>query len=126
MFALVDCDHFFVSCERVFRPDLWRKPVAVLSNNDGCIIARSPEVKALGIQMGTPAFLCQEQLTQHRVTTFSSNFSLYADLSSRVIRTIKSMIESPVRPCVEVYSIDEAFIDLRWMAHTDLEYFAAI
>ena len=120
MFALIDCDHFFVSCERVFRPDLWHKPVAVLSNNDGCIIARSPEVKALGIQMGTPAFLCKAELIQHQVITFSSNFSLYADLSARVIQTIKSMIESPQRPCVEVYSIDEAFIDLRWMNYADL------
>jgi DNA polymerase V len=124
MFALVDCDHFFVSCERVFRPDLWHKPVAVLSNNDGCIIARSPEVKALGIKMGTPLFQCKAILRQHQVSLFSSNFSLYADLSSRVINTIKSMIESSTSLRVEVYSIDEAFIDLKGWHHDHLESLA--
>ena len=120
MFALVDCDQFFVSCERVFRPDLWRKPVAVLSNNDGCVIARSPEIKALGIKMGEPWFQCQHLLRQHRATVFSSNFSLYADLSQRVIKCIKTFIESKLKPRVEVYSIDEAFIDLKGIALKDL------
>ena len=78
MFALVDCDQFFVSCERVFRPDLWRKPVAVLSNNDGCVIARSPEVKALGVKMGQPWFQCQHLLRQNQVAVFSSNFRCFA------------------------------------------------
>jgi DNA polymerase V len=75
--ALVDCNNFYVSCERVFRPDLWRKPVAVLSNNDGCIVARSPEVKALGIKMGTPLFQVEHLVKQHQIQLFSSNYPLY-------------------------------------------------
>lgn len=124
MFALVDCDHFFASCERVFRPDLWRSPVVVLSNNDGCVIARSPEVKAIGIKMGEPLFQCESTLRAHGVAVFSSNFSLYADLSRRVIETIRGFIESSGRPRVEVYSIDEAFIDLSDLAVVDLESLA--
>ena len=125
MFALIDCDHFFASCERVFRPDLWKRPVAVLSNNDGCVIARSPEVKALGIKMGEPFFQCKDVLNYHNVALFSSNFSLYADLSNRVIHTIRELIESSSRPRVEVYSIDEAFVDLQGLSpssYQDLAY----
>ncbi|WP_032112612.1 Y-family DNA polymerase [Candidatus Paracaedibacter symbiosus] len=117
MFALVDCNNFFVSCERVFRPDLQNKPVMVLSNNDGCIISRSNEVKALGIPMGVPLFKVKDIVAKHRVTLFSSNFKLYGDLSSRVMQTLKHLC-----PRMEVYSIDEAFIDCQGIA--DLRQFA--
>ena len=120
MFALVDCDQFFVSCERVFFvPTYGRKPVAVLSNNDGCIIARSPEIKALGIKMGEPWFQCQHLLRQHQAAVFH-RISVCTDLSQRVIKCIKTFIESKLTPRVEVYSIDEAFIDLKGIALKDL------
>ncbi|WP_018693811.1 translesion error-prone DNA polymerase V subunit UmuC [Algicola sagamiensis] len=106
-FALVDCNSFYASCERVFRPDLKDRPVVVLSNNDGCIVARSKEVKALGIKMGVPIFKVAEQLRRHNVAIFSSNYALYGDLSARVMQTLESLA-----PSVEVYSIDEAFLDL--------------
>lgn len=102
--GLIDCNNFFVSCERLFRPDLMHKPVAVLSSNDGCIIARSKEVKELGIPMGAPYFMVKKELTQHGVTLFSSNFALYRDISKRVMDTIESRIDA-----LEVYSVDEAF-----------------
>ncbi len=107
MFALLDCNNFFASCERVFNPKLQGKPVCVLSNNDGCIVARSNEVKALGIPMGAPYFEYREQLKKNNVHVFSSNFRLYGDMSSRVMRLVS---ESGVP--IEVYSIDEAFLDL--------------
>lgn len=107
MFGLLDGNNFFVSCERVFRPDLSAKPVVVLSNNDGCIIARSQEVKDLGIKMGVPFFKVKRTLEQHDVKVFSSNFSLYADMSHRMMSLIESFV-----PAVEIYSIDEAFLDL--------------
>ncbi len=107
LFALVDCNNFYVSCERLFRPDLWHRPVAVLSNNDGCIVARSQEVKALGIKMGTPVFKVQDLIDQHQITLFSSNYALYADLSARVMSTLEMFT-----PHLQVYSIDEAFLDL--------------
>ena len=107
MFALVDCNNFYASCERLFRPDLRNKPIAVLSNNDGCAIARSEEAKALGIPMGAPAFKIRH-LKAHGLITMSCNFPLYADLSNRVMQTLKD--ESPD---VSVYSIDEAFINLK-------------
>jgi len=107
MIALVDCNNFYASCERVFRPELINRPVAVLSNNDGCIIARSQEVKDLGIPMGAPLFKWQPLLNKHGVNIFSANFSLYGDLSERVMNTLKSAC-----PNVEVYSIDEGFLDL--------------
>lgn len=107
MYALIDCNNFFVSCERLFRPDLETKPVAVLSNNDGCFISRSNEVKALGIPMGAPLFKYQDIVTKNKVVTFSSNFRLYGDISARVIQTLESLT-----PSVEVYSIDECFLDL--------------
>ena len=105
VYLLIDCNNFFVSCEKVFDPSLKNKPVAVLSNNDGCIIARSNEVKALGIKMGMPLFKCRYLLERHKVRIFSSNFALYADMSARVMQTVGSF-GIPM----EVYSIDEAFL----------------
>lgn len=103
--ALADCNSFFVSCERVFRPALWGKPVVVLSSNDGCIVARSREAKKLGIPMGIAYFKCKEELKRHGVIVCSSNFSLYSDLSSRVMELLSQASDS-----VEIYSIDEAFL----------------
>lgn len=107
MFALVDCNNFYVSCERVFDPSLNGRPVVVLSNNDGCFIARSNEAKALGLPMGGPAFKFRETLKKHRVKVFSANFPLYGDMSSRVMETLASLA-----PEIEIYSIDEAFLDM--------------
>jgi len=107
MFALVDCNNFYVSCERVFDPSLNGRPVVVLSNNDGCFIARSNEAKALGLPMGGPAFKFRETLKKHRVKVFSANFPLYGDMSSRVMETLASLA-----PEIEIYSIDEAFLDI--------------
>ena len=106
-FALVDCNNFYASCERVFEPKLEGKPIVVLSNNDGCIIARSNEAKALGIKMGVPYFKLKNLITQNGVVVKSSNYPLYGDMSSRVMKVIGEY--SPVQ---EVYSIDESFIDL--------------
>ncbi len=106
MFAVLDCNNFYVSCERVFKPDLEKRPVVVLSNNDGCIISRSSEVKKMGVRMGAPAFEYRDLFQRENVHIFSPNFPLYADLSSRVMRTISSL-----SPRLEIYSIDEAFID---------------
>ena len=110
IFALVDCNNFYASCEKLFRPDLADTPVVVLSNNDGCVVARSKEAKALGIKMGIPIFKIQAQIRQHGIQVFSSNYSLYADMSDRVMRTLEDMA-----PKVEIYSIDEAFLDLTGM-----------
>ncbi|MBA8870113.1 translesion error-prone DNA polymerase V subunit UmuC [Pantoea agglomerans] len=107
MFALVDVNSFYASCETVFRPDLRGKPVLVLSNNDGCVIARSAEVKALNIPMGAPYFKLRDEIRRHKIHVFSSNYALYADMSNRVMTTLEQMA-----PSVEVYSIDEAFLDL--------------
>ena len=104
-FALVDCNNFFVSCERVFNPWLCERPVVVLSNNDGCVVARSNEAKALGIPMGAPFFQYKDICTKHRVIVLSSNFSLYGQLSQRVMQTLGSF-----SPDMEIYSIDEAFL----------------
>jgi DNA polymerase V len=114
LFALVDCNNFYVSCERVFRPDLIGKPVAVLSNNDGCIVARSQEVKNLGIKMGVPLFQIQQLVNQHNIRLFSSNYSLYADMSARVMSVLEEFA-----PSLEVYSIDEAFLDLTGVYQQD-------
>lgn len=116
MFALVDCNNFYASCERVFRPDLRGKPVVVLSNNDGCVIARSEEAKQVGIPMGAPAFEFADVFKKHGVHVFSANFSLYGDMSQRVMDIL-----SGYAPSIEVYSIDEAFMDLRGMERFDLE-----
>jgi len=110
MFALIDCNNFYASCERLFRPDLRNQPIVVLSNNDGCVIARSNEAKALGIAMGEPFFKIKGLSRQHKVQVFSSNYTLYGDLSQRVMATIEA-----AWPQVEIYSIDEAFLDLRSM-----------
>ncbi|HIP37644.1 MAG TPA: Y-family DNA polymerase [Crocinitomix sp.] len=107
MFALVDCNNFFASCERVFRPDLNHKPIVVLSNNDGCIIARSNEVKALKIPMGAAAFKYKHILEQKQVHVFSSNYALYGDMSKRVMNLLTDFT-----PNIEIYSIDEAFLKL--------------
>lgn len=106
-FALVDCNNFYASCEKLFRPDLKDTPIVVLSNNDGCVVARSKEAKELGIKMAVPVFQIQQQIRQHKIQTFSSNYALYADLSSRVMHTLELLT-----PRVEIYSIDEAFVDL--------------
>jgi DNA polymerase V len=116
MIALIDCNNFYVSCERAFDPTLKGKPVVVLSNNDGCAIARSNEAKALDIQMGTPEFMIREQLKQHNVKVFSSNYTLYGDMSGRVMKVIKEFA-----PRTEVYSIDEIFADLSELKYADLE-----
>ena len=105
--ALIDCNSFYASCERVFRPDLRRTPIVVLSNNDGCVIARSAEAKALGIKMGAPYFQIRRDLERWGVKVFSSNYALYGDMSERVMTVIERLV-----PAVEVYSIDEAFADL--------------
>ena len=115
MFALIDCDHFFASCERVFRPDLAQRPVAVLSNQDGCVIARSPEIKQIGIKMGEPFFQCRDRLRIANAAVFSANFQLYGDLSARLMRTLKTFSRH-----VEVYSIDEAFMDVSHISQKDL------
>src|SRR4051812_8344072 len=106
MIALVDCNNFYVSCERLFNPSLNDKPVIVLSNNDGCVIARSDEAKALGIEMGTPAFMREKFFQQHNVEIFSSNYTLYGSLSNRVMQLLTRFT-----PAIELYSIDEAFLD---------------
>ncbi|GAB2452249.1 DNA polymerase V subunit UmuC [Hymenobacter qilianensis] len=108
MFGLVDCNNFYVSCERVFQPRLEGRPVVVLSNNDGCLISRSSEAKALGLQMGDPYFQVKPLLLQHDVAVFSSNYALYGDMSRRVMWYLGQVV-----PEVEIYSIDEAFLDLQ-------------
>lgn len=107
MYALVDCHSFFASCEQLFRPDLKGKPVVVLSNNDGCIVARSKEAKALGIPMAVPMFKVRDFMQQNNVVAFSSNYSFYQDISNRVMQVLERIV-----PKLEVYSIDEAFADL--------------
>lgn len=119
MYALVDCNSFYASCERAFRPDLAKLPVVVLSNNDGCVIALSNEAKTLGIAMGAPYFKVRNLCQRHGVVAFSSNYELYGDMSARVMETLRELA-----PDVEVYSIDEAFLDLDRMPGVDLWTFA--
>lgn len=107
MFGLMDCNNFYASCERVFNPDLNGRPVVVLSNNDGCVIARSNEAKALGIKMGAPTYQIKELVSTHNVAVFSSNYTLYGDMSGRVMTILAEQV-----PEIEVYSIDEAFVNL--------------
>ncbi|PKH14647.1 DNA polymerase V subunit UmuC [Pseudomonas sp. 43NM1] len=109
VFALIDCNSFYASCERVFRPDLAKTPIVVLSNNDGCVIARSYDAKPF-VKMGQPYFQIKDHLRRHGVVAFSSNYALYGDMSERVMTIIESMV-----PALEVYSIDEAFADLTGM-----------
>ena len=115
MYALVDCNNFYASCERVFRPWLKKRAVVVLSNNDGCVIARSNEAKALGIKMGVPEFEVRPLIQRYGVEVCSSNYALYGDMSNRVVQTLHELT-----PQLEVYSIDEAFLDLRWMPFHDV------
>ena len=110
--ALIDVNNFYVSCERVFNPKLTNKPVVVLSNNDGCAVARSKEVKALGVTMGAPWFKLKDLAKQHGIIALSSNYALYADMSNRVMSILRDF-----SPNQEVYSIDESFLDL-----TDFKY----
>mgnify|MGYP002517197147 CR=1 FL=1 len=119
MYALADCNNFFASCERVFRPDLQGKPVIVLSNNDGCAIARSNEAKALGIKMGAPLFKIRHLVEKHDIAVFSGNMALYGEMSQRV-----RWVLGEFAPSVEVYSIDEAFLDLRGMKDIDFDAYA--
>jgi len=117
--ALVDCNNFYVSCERVFNPGLESKPVIVLSNNDGCVVARSNEVKKLGVIMGTPAFKCRDLIKKYDVKVFSSNYALYGDMSQRVMETL-----SQFTPEMEIYSIDEAFLSLTGFTTLNLTDYA--
>lgn len=119
MYALADCNNFFVSCERVFRPDLNGKPVIVLSNNDGCAVARSNEAKALGIPMGAPLFKIRDIVRANNIAVFSGNMPLYGDMSRRV-----RLVLSRFAPSIEVYSIDEAFLNLDGMEDRDLDAYA--
>ena len=114
--ALIDCNSFYVSCERLFNPKIRKKPVVVLSNNDGCIVSRSNEAKALGVKMGEPYFKAKDIIIKNNVHVFSSNYSLYGDLSRRVMRTLKRFNSD-----IEIYSIDEAFIDLSNFPDNEIE-----
>lgn len=116
MVGLIDCDNFFCSCERVFRPDLAGKPIVVLSNNDGCVVARSKEVKAMGIKDCMPYYQLLEQYPDSGIVAFSSNYTLYGDMSARVMAVLRESV-----PDVIQYSIDEAFLDLRGMEQIDLK-----
>ena len=119
VFGLVDCNNFYASCERIFQPSLEGKPIAILSNNDGCVIARSNEAKALGLPMGAPAHQYNSFFNQHNVKVFSSNYPLYGDMSRRVMDVLKQFTL-----LVEVYSIDEAFLQFEGFEHYDLEEYA--
>ena len=109
MKAIVDCNNFYCSCERLFKPWLENKPVVVLSNNDGCIVSRSDEAKRLGVEMAGPYFLAKPLIEKHDIAVFSSNYNLYGDLSWRVMETLRVLLG---KKNVEVYSVDEAFVDL--------------
>ena len=119
MIGLVDCNNFYVSCERVFRPDLEGKPVIILSNNDGCAISISDEAKALGIRMAVPVHMVMDVVKKHNIKMFSSNYTLYGDMSDRVMKTIAAFV-----PQMEVYSIDETFLDLSEVPPAQLEQLA--
>jgi len=119
MFGLADCNNFYASCERVFNPSLRNLPVIILSNNDGCVIARSNEVKALGIKMGVPAFEIKDEIKKNNIKVFSSNYVLYGDMSHRVMSTLSEYV-----PEIEIYSIDEAFMDFSGFENFNLEEYA--
>ena len=121
MKAIVDCNNFYCSCERLFKPHLDRKPVVVLSNNDGCIVSRSDEAKILGVEMAGPYFMAKPLIEKHDVAVFSSNYNLYGDLSWRVMETLRIILG---KKNVEVYSVDEAFVDLRIFPPEDLQAIA--
>ena len=121
MKAIVDCNNFYCSCERLFKPHLDRKPVVVLSNNDGCIVSRSDEAKILGVEMAGPYFMAKPLIEKHDVAVFSSNYNLYGDLSWRVMETLRIILG---KKNVEVYSVDEAFVDLSIFPPEDLQAIA--
>src|SRR5919112_1269495 len=121
MWAIVDCNSFYCSCERVFRPELDHKPVVVLSNNDGCIIARSDEAKRLGVEMAGPYFLAKPLIEKYNVAVFSSNYNLYGDMSRRVMAVLKEAVGAEH---VEVYSVDEAFLNLQGFQMAELKKLA--
>jgi DNA polymerase V len=116
MFALVDCNNFFASCERIFRPDLEGKPVVVLSSGDGCVVARSNESKQLGVPMGAPVFKHRQLFEQHKIVQFSANFELYGDISKRITALLTT-----ITPHIEIYSVDESFLDLSELQINDYE-----
>lgn len=113
--ALLDCNNFYVSCERVFNPSLNHRPVIVLSNNDGCVVARSNEAKAFGIQMGEPVFRLAELIREQNIAVFSSNYALYGDMSRRVMSILHDFVTD-----MEIYSIDEAFLSFKGFDHYNL------
>lgn len=115
MYALVDCNNFYCSCERLFEPSLNKRPIIVLSNNDGCVIARSEEAKLLGIAMGSPEYMMRPLIRKHQVAVFSSNYTLYGDMSDRVMKTLSGFV-----PQMELYSIDEAFLDMSTLRYANL------
>ena len=117
VFALVDCNNFYASCERVFRPDLEGKPIGILSNNDGIIVALSQELKDLGVTRGTPGFKIRHLIKKHGIHLFSSNYTLYGDMSRRVMNILARFT-----PELEIYSIDEAFLCLTGFTHLDLSH----
>ena len=119
IFALVDCNNFFASCERVFKPELNNKPVVVLSGNDGCIVARSNEAKKIGVPMGAPYFKWRSLFEKNGGKAFSSNFQLYGDMSRRVMKILKELA-----PDVEKYSVDEAFLHLESLVGCDLQSYS--
>ncbi|NOY47152.1 MAG: SOS mutagenesis and repair protein UmuC, partial [Chlorobi bacterium] len=116
MFALVDCNNFYASCERVFNPKLRNKPIAILSNNDGCVISRSDEAKSIGLPMGAPAFKYEGFFKANDIQVFSSNYPLYGDMSSRVMSILEQFT-----PDVEIYSIDEAFLEFKGFDNYNFE-----
>ena len=120
MYALVDCNNFFASCERVFQPNLRNVPIIVLSNNDGCVVARSNEAKALGIPMGEPVFKLAKLIEQHGIVVFSSNYALYGDMSHRVMTILSQFVED-----MEIYSIDESFLSLKGFENYNLKEYGS-
>lgn len=121
MYAIVDCNSFYCSCERVFKPQLAAHPVVVLSNNDGCIIARSDEAKQFGVEMAGPFFKAKPLIERYKVAVFSSNYNLYGDMSRRVMDTLRTIAGGGN---IEVYSVDEAFVHVHHIPHEDLRAFA--
>src|SRR5690554_3619517 len=119
MIGIADCNNFYASCQRVFDPSLNGKPIIVLSNNDGCVVARSNEAKSLGIQMGVPVFEIKEIIEKSNVSVFSSNYTMYGDMSNRVMSTL-----SRFTPEIEIYSIDEAFLQFQGFDHYNLSEYA--
>lgn len=114
LFALIDCDNFFVSCEKIFRPDLEGHPCVVASSNDGCVVARSAEARAVGVPMGAPIFKHRTLFDEHHIKVFSANFELYGDISRRITEILTT-----ITPRLEVYSIDESFLDIARLDITD-------